>query len=104
MESLGGENPYGVGMATEVRTLLTTTKNFEFISSIQATLSYATSPKTPDQIGRELGVDYVLTGLYQIAGDQIKIQVELFDTKTTDAVWAISVESMLNDILNLSKT
>jgi TolB-like protein len=94
-------NYYGVGMASEIRTKLSMSKQFSFISSLQATLSYADTKKTPKEIGSELGVDYLLSGLYQKAGDKLKVEVELIDASTGRAVWSLPFESELADIFQV---
>ncbi len=94
-------NYYGVGMASEIRTKLSMSKQFSFISSLQATLTYIDTKKTPKEIGSELGVDYLLAGLYQKAGDKIKVEVELIDASTGRAVWTLPFESELADIFEV---
>jgi TolB-like protein len=92
---------YGVGMASEIRTKLSMSKKFSFISSLQATLSYSDTKKTPKEIGSELEVDYLLSGLYQKAGSKLKVEVELIDAATGRAVWSLPIETELADIFQL---
>jgi len=51
---------YGVGLATEIRSKLSQSKHFEFISSMRATMGY-TNTDLPDKIGDELEVKYLLS-------------------------------------------
>ncbi len=92
---------YGVGMASEIRTKLSMSKKFSFISSLQATLSYGDTKKTPKEIGTELEVDYLLSGLYQKAGNKLKVEVELIDASTGRAVWSLPIETEVADIFQL---
>lgn len=54
---------YGVGLATEIRSRLSQSKQFDFISSMQATMGYGNTD-SPAKIGDELDVQYILTGIY----------------------------------------
>lgn len=97
-----GENQanYGVGLATEIRSRLSQSKQFEFISSMQATMAYGASD-SPAKIGDELEVNYLLSGAYQIAGDRIKIDVELVDAESGGVVWNLSFNELFSDIFDL---
>ncbi len=94
-------NYYGVGMASEIRTKLSMSKLFRSISSLQATLTYTDTKKTPKEIGAELNVDYLLSGLYQKAGEKIKVDVELIDASTGLAVWSLPFEGELADVFQV---
>ncbi len=94
-------NYYGVGMAFEIRTKLSMSKQFSFISSLQATLTYIDTKKTPKEIGSELGVDYLLSGLYQKGGNKIKVEVELTDATTGRVIWTLPFENELVEIFKL---
>jgi adenylate cyclase len=52
------------------------------------------------QIGRELGVRYVLEGSVRRAGDQVQVNVQLIDTESGAHVWADRFE---NDRRNLAE-
>ncbi len=91
---------YGVGLATEIRSRLSQSKQFEFISSMQATMAYGASD-SPAKIGDELEVNYLLSGAYQIAGDRIKIDVELVDAESGGVVWNLSFNELFSDIFDL---
>jgi TolB-like protein len=95
-----GQKHYGVGLATEIRSRLSQSKQFEFISSMQATMGYDyTDP--PAKIGDELDVQYILSGIYQISGERIKVDVELVDTQTGGIVWNLSFNELFTDIFEL---
>ena len=54
-----------------------------------------------DQIGRELGVDYVLEGSAQREADRIRITAELIQVRDQTQLWANSYERELSGILAL---
>lgn len=91
---------YGVGLATEIRSKLAQSKQFEFISSMQATMAYGNTD-SPTKIGDELEVKYLLSGMYQISGERIKIDVELVDTQSGGVVWNLTFNELFTDIFEL---
>ena len=50
------------------------------------------------QVGRELGVRYVLEGSVRKAGDRMRITAQLIDAATGDHVWAERYDRGLDDI------
>ena len=91
-------NYYGIGMASEIRTKLSMSKHFSFLSSLQATLGYGNTGKSPTEIGSELAVDYLLTGMYQKSGQKLRVDVELLDANNGKVVWTLQVEKEEADI------
>jgi TolB-like protein len=71
----------------EIHEALALSKKFAFLSSSQATAVYKDKNLSPQEIGHELGVDYVLAGSYQISGDQLNVRVEFADAETGKSVW-----------------
>ncbi len=58
--------------------------------------------RTPvDQIGRELGVDYVLEGSVRRAGDRVKVTAQLIQVKDQTHLWAEAYERRAADVLSL---
>src|SRR5215472_8794077 len=53
------------------------------------------------QIGRELGVRYVLEGSVRRSGDQIRINAQLIDAETDKHLWADRFSSDTSDLLAL---
>ena len=95
-------NHYGIGMASEIRTKLSLSKKFAYLSSLQATSTFVNSNKTPRDIGEELNVDYLLMGMFQIAGDDIKVNIELLDAKSGKSVEEIpQYQDKFSDIFKL---
>lgn len=90
---------YGQSLASEIRTRISMSKQFQFISGLQAVLPYTDGQKTTREIGEELNVDFILSGLYQKAGNKIKIELELVDAATGKLVWPLSLQREVKDIL-----
>ncbi len=98
-----GMSHYGVGIASEVATQLGLTRKFEFISSLQATIQYQQSDRPPGEISRELGVTHILTGIYQTAGDNIQVTVELLDA-SGKVLWTIPYRTRYTDIFDVQRS
>jgi adenylate cyclase len=65
--------------------------------------SFAYKGKSPDlrQVGRELGVRYVLEGSVRKAGNRVRITGQLIDTTTGGHMWADRIDGGLDDIFEL---
>jgi adenylate cyclase len=65
--------------------------------------SFAYKGKSPDlrQVGRELGVRYVLEGSVRKAGERVRITGQLIDTATGAHIWADRFDAALDDIFAL---
>lgn len=64
-------------------------------------MPYKRTSKSIDQIGAELGVDYVLEGSIRHAGSRVRITAELIRVRDQAQVWARSYERDLQDVLSL---
>jgi TolB-like protein/Flp pilus assembly protein TadD len=58
------------------------------VISRNTAFTYRGRPADTKQIGRELGVRYVLEGEVQRAGDQIRVTAQLIDAETDTHLWA----------------
>ncbi|HSB74407.1 MAG TPA: winged helix-turn-helix domain-containing protein, partial [Terriglobales bacterium] len=64
-------------------------------------MHYKNSTQSVQQIGRELGVDYVLEGGIQRDGDRVRINARLIQVKDQTEVWARSFNRDLGQVLTL---
>jgi len=64
-------------------------------------MQYKSTHKAADQIGRELGVAYLLEGSVRRAGDRVRVSAQLIQVRDQTHVWAESYERDLRDILAL---
>ena len=94
-------NHYGVGLASEVRTELSLSKQFDFISSLQATIRYQNSDDDPQQIGKDLGVTHIVSGMYQTAGNNMQVIVEMVEAATGKMVWSLPYQTRYEDLFSL---
>jgi TolB-like protein/DNA-binding SARP family transcriptional activator len=62
------------------------------VIALASAIRYKNTDKDIDEIGRELGADYVLKGNVRRAGDRVRITVELIQVKDRTHLWADSFE------------
>jgi len=66
-------------------------------------IQYKGTKKRIDQIGEELGVDYILEGTVRHSGDRVRISAQLIQVKDQTHLWAKNYERDLGDILALQQ-
>jgi TolB-like protein len=80
-------NFLSTALIEKTQEILSLSKQFAFLSSRMATAVYTNQDVSPKKIGEELGVDYVLAGLFRLSGEQLIINVELVDANTGNSIW-----------------
>jgi adenylate cyclase len=86
-----------------VEEIITAISRLPWLFVIARNSSFAYKGKSPDlrQVGRELGVRYVLEGSLRKAGNRVRITGQLIDTTTGAHIWADRFEGALDDIFEL---
>jgi TolB-like protein len=64
-------------------------------------MKYKNSSKGADQIGRELGADYILDGSVRRSNQRVRISVQLVSARDQTHIWTESYDRDLQDILEL---
>ena len=95
-----GQDYFADGMTQELTTYLAKISALNVISRNSA-VHYRVTTKSIPQVARELGVDAVVVGTVQRAGDRVRISVELVDGRSDRHLWAESYERDLRDVLDL---
>jgi adenylate cyclase len=72
-----------------------------FVIARTSTFTYKGKAAKVQDIGRELGVAYVLEGSVRKAGDNVRITAQLVDATTGDHLWAEHYDRPLKDIFSL---
>ena len=88
------------GMTEELITDLAQIGSLRVISRTSV-MGYKGTKKPLPQIGRELGVDGVVEGSVQRAGNRVRITAQLIEAATDRHLWAKSYERDLRDVLSL---
>jgi serine/threonine-protein kinase len=99
------DNYFVDGVADQVRGKLMGLKGFQ-VTARASSDQYKATKKTPQEIGTELGVDYLLTSTVswaKAAGTKGRVQVvpELIDVKTGAGRWQQSFDAELTDIFQV---
>ena len=99
------DNYFVDGVADQVRGKLMSLAGFQ-VTARASSDQYKGTKKTPQQIGNELGVDYLLTSTVswvKPAGSNGRVQVvpELIDVKTGAGTWQRSFDAELTDIFQV---
>ncbi len=89
-----------------VEDIITALSRFKSLFVIARTSSFTYKGKAVDikQIGRELGVRYVLEGSVRKAGSRLRIAGQLIDATTGAHLWADKFEGRLQDVFDLQDT
>ena len=72
-----------------------------FVISRNTAFTYKDKPVNAKQIGRELGVRYVLEGSVQRSAKQVRISAQLIDAETDAHLWAERFERDIGDLFAL---
>jgi adenylate cyclase len=88
------------GMVEEIITGLSRSKSL-FVIARHSTFTYKGKAVDIKQVGRELGVRYVLEGSVRKSGNRVRITGQLIDATTGTHLWADRFDSQLEDIFDL---
>jgi adenylate cyclase len=88
------------GLADNIITSLSRTSEMTVIAQ-NSTFAYKGKSINIQQIGKELGVRYVLEGSIQRSGDRVRINAQLIDAKDGQHVWAERYDRETRDIFAL---
>ena len=66
-----------------------------------STFAYKGKPAKVQEVGRELGVKYILEGSARKTADRVRINVQLVDASTGNQVWTQRYDRQLHDIFAL---
>ncbi len=91
------------GMTEAIITELAQISAFKKVTSHRSVMLYKAKPKPMLEIAKELGVDAIIEGSVQRAGDKVGITVQLIDPNTDRHLWAKSYERDMQNILTLER-
>jgi TolB-like protein/class 3 adenylate cyclase len=99
-DNLGGDEPTGRladGITEDIITDLARFRDLDVIAR-NSTAVYKGKPVDVRQIGKELGVGYVLEGSIQRQGDSARVTAQLIDTRTGAHAWSERWDRPLADV------
>jgi len=88
------------GLTEEIITALSKIPKM-FVIARNSTFTYKGKPVKVQQVAEELGVRYVLEGMVRVAGDRMRITVQLIDAMTGNHLWAERYDRELKEIFAL---
>jgi TolB-like protein/DNA-binding winged helix-turn-helix (wHTH) protein/Tfp pilus assembly protein PilF len=88
------------GMAEDIITDLSKLSAL-FVTARNSSFQYKGRAVDVQQIGRELGVRYVVEGSVRRSGNQVRITAQLIDSETGGHVWAERYDGSLDDVFAL---
>jgi TolB-like protein len=88
------------GMVEEIITALSRIR-WLFVIARNSSFTYKGQAVDVKQIGRELGVRYVLEGSVRKAGGRVRITAQLIDAVTSTHLWADRFDGSLEDVFEL---
>ncbi|MGF6851443.1 adenylate/guanylate cyclase domain-containing protein [Paraburkholderia sp. CI3] len=101
--NLGGdpEQEYFVDGVTESLTTDLSRIRGAFVIAHNSALAYKAKPVDTRQIGRELGVRYVMEGSMQSIGSRIRVNAQLIDAETGAHLWAERFDKLRADLFDM---
>jgi TolB-like protein/class 3 adenylate cyclase len=88
------------GMVEEIITALSRIR-WLFVIARNSTFTYKGQAVDVKQVGRELGVRYILEGSVRKAGGRVRITSQLIDASTGTHLWADHFDGSLEDVFEL---
>src|SRR5207244_50829 len=95
-----GQEYFVDGMVEEVITALSRIR-WLFVIARNSTFTYKGQAVDVKQVGRELGVRYVLEGSVRKSGNQVRITGQLIDAVSGTHLWADRFDGSLEDVFEL---
>ena len=88
------------GMVEEIITALSRIR-WLFVIARNSSFSYKGQSPDVTQVGRELGVRYVLEGSVRKGGNRVRITAQLIDAETGTHLWADRFDGQIEDVFEL---
>jgi len=95
-----GQDYFVDGITEDIVTDLSRLSNLTVISW-NTSASYKGRTTKPQEVGKELGVGYILDGSVRKSGDQLRITAELVDASNGEQVWAERYDRKTADVFAL---
>ena len=102
-ESIGNDSKwdrFADGITEDIVIDLSHSKDL-FVVARNSTEAYRGKPEDVRDVGRDLGVRYVLEGSIQPSGDQIRVTALLIDTRTGGNVWSDRYDRPATDLFKV---
>ena len=91
---------FSEGLSEDIITDLSKLSGLFVISGISS-FTYKGREVTPQQIGREMGVKFVLRGSFRKSGERVRITAQLIETEKGNHIWAERYDRKIEDVFVL---
>ncbi|WP_395821247.1 adenylate/guanylate cyclase domain-containing protein [Devosia sp.] len=103
-DNLSGEADQGYfadAVVEEITATLSRVRDF-FVIARNSAFAYKNRPGTDvRQVGRELGVRYVVEGSVRRVGERVRITAQLVETDTGSHIWSNKIDGAVSDLFDL---
>ena len=99
--NLGSEPDYFVDGITENLTTDLSRISGAFVIACKTALAYKSKAVDARQVGRDLGVRYILEGSVQSSGNRIRVNAQLIDAETGAHLWAERFDKPRTDLFDM---
>lgn len=99
--NLGGDTETEFFLNSVAEDLITELSRARWFAVIARNTAFSHKGIQAKQLGRELGVNYVLEGSLRQAGDRVRISCQLVDTATGQHLWAERFDGTMKDSFDL---
>ena len=100
MSEAPGQDYFADGMVEEIITALSRIRRL-FVIARNSTFTYKDRAVDVRQVGKELGVSYVLEGSVRRVGNRIRIAAQLLDATSGAHLWADRFDGTIEDVFEL---
>jgi TolB-like protein/DNA-binding SARP family transcriptional activator len=100
LSSAAPYEPVAAGLREDLIEALSRVPNLSVISRL-ASLAVADGQHSPREIGRALGVNYLLSGTLRAVGDRLRLNAELTDAASGAALWSSALDERFTDLLEM---
>ena len=97
-----GEQFVGLGLADSLITRLGRINKFLVVPT-SSIVGFSDGVNDPIKAGRRLNVDYIVDGSIKIAGQRLRLSVQLLDVRENAAIWATSIDEKAGDFFGLEQ-
>jgi adenylate cyclase len=94
------QNYFAEGISEDITTELSRFRSI-FVSSRNSAFTYRGKSVDIRQVGRELGVEYIVEGSVRKAGNRVRVTAQLIEVVTGHHVWAERYDRNLEDIFDV---
>jgi adenylate cyclase len=95
-----GQDYFADGIVEEITTALSRVRWF-FVIARNSSFTYKGRAVDVKQVGRELGVRYILEGSVRRAGERVRITAKLVETETGAHIWGDRFDGVIENIFEL---